>query len=403
MKFDIFLSICQTEVDGYLPDEKTMFSNFFDQIKLADELKFSTAWVAETHLSTEIQKQNKKPVVPHFKGEIGLNTDILQLAHKVFGMTKNINIGSAIRNILCNGGPIAHAEAIKTCLSYHAMDPSEKRLLNIGFASGRFEFSNRPYGIFPRNAVEEAAWPVVKTKILQEATEIFLRLLNDEEISSDDITKKVLRAEDFRTPEDWQKVIAANGSETDAIELEPYWVFEKIAVIPREAPMDLLRLTIGTHDSATQALANKYRPVDVFNLSITPYHVIEETHKRMAASYHKDGGEWSRENMPRTILVFISDEPGKNREENDKLAHAQAVKAQENYFRALAGTIDPDKIAKAVDNALVGSPETVLEQVKERFHADDRLMLWFDFNNHNNDQVKGMMSAFMQKVAPHVQ
>ena len=42
----------------------------------------------------------------------------------------------------------------------------EERQLNIGFASGRFEFSNRPYGIIPRTAVERAAWPAVKGKIL---------------------------------------------------------------------------------------------------------------------------------------------------------------------------------------------------------------------------------------------
>ena len=81
MEFDIFFSICQTEVHGYLPDERTMFANFFEQIELADRLGFGTAWVAESHLSTEVQKTNPGAVIPHFVGEIGLNTDILQLAH----------------------------------------------------------------------------------------------------------------------------------------------------------------------------------------------------------------------------------------------------------------------------------------------------------------------------------
>lgn len=400
MKFDIFLSICQTEVGGVIPDERTMFANFFDQVQLADELKFHTAWVAETHLSTEIQKQNRHPVVPHFKGEIGLNTDILQMAHRIFATTKNLYVGSAIRNILCNGGPIAHAEAIKTFLAIHGHNPEEKRILNIGFASGRFEFSNRPYGIVPRNKVEEAAWPVVKNKTLAQATEIFLRLLNDEEISSEDVSTATLRESDFRTTEDWQKTLDAYGSKVQEIPLAPRWQFEKIAVIPRHSRTDLLKLTIGTHDPSIQALANRYRPVDVFNLSITPYEVIEKTHQRMQASYHPDGGEWKRENMPRTILAFLSDVSGKSQAENDELARAQAVKAQENYFRALAGTIDPEKIAKAVDNSLVGSPETVLKQAKERFHRDDRIMLWFDFNNHNNEAVKANMRTFMQKVAP---
>src|SRR6266540_2147546 len=79
VEFDIFFSICQTEVDGYLPDERTMLANFFEQVELADRLGFGTAWVAESHLSTEVQKTNPGAVIPHFVGEIGLNTDILQL------------------------------------------------------------------------------------------------------------------------------------------------------------------------------------------------------------------------------------------------------------------------------------------------------------------------------------
>ena len=111
MELDIFFSISQTEVDGYLPSERVMFENFFEQVELADRLGFGTAWIAESHLSTEVQKTNPGAVIPHFVGEIGLNTDILQLAHRVFARTKRIGVGSAIMNILCNGGPIARGGA----------------------------------------------------------------------------------------------------------------------------------------------------------------------------------------------------------------------------------------------------------------------------------------------------
>ena len=40
MKFDIFFSICQTEVDGYMPSEKVMFENFFYQVRLAYQLGY---------------------------------------------------------------------------------------------------------------------------------------------------------------------------------------------------------------------------------------------------------------------------------------------------------------------------------------------------------------------------
>lgn len=402
MKFDVFFSICQTDVDGYMPSERVMFENFFDQLKLADQLGYGVAWVAETHLSCETQKTGLHPVIPHFKGEIGLNTDILQLAHKIFSITKNIEVGSAIRNILCNGGPIAHAEAIRTFLSLHGLNPEERRRLHIGFASGRFEFSNRPYGVVPRNEVEKAAWPVVKGKILREATEIFLRLLKGETLSSADLPRQTLVRDEFRTDEDWKTVLKAFGSEVDFIVLDQRYHFEKLGVIPFDAPLDLLTLTIGTHDPNLQMAANRIMPVGVFNLSITPPKVIEETHERMRKHYHKDGGEWQRFHMPRTAMIFLNDDPGISREEKSVRARAQAKKAWENYWKAMEGTLDSGKVEQAVNNALAGSPEDLVEQIKEKYHPEDRLMLWFDFNNHDNENVKASMKTFAEKVIPHL-
>src|SRR5688572_7343167 len=231
MELDIFFSICQTEVHGYMPSERTMFENFFEQVELADKLGFGTAWIAESHLSTEVQKSNPGAVIPHFVGEIGLNTDILQLGHRVFGRTKRISIGSAIMNILCNGGPIAAAERVKTFLTLHGLDAAEKRLLTVGFASGRFPFINVPYGIIPRNAVEEAAWPVVKNKIFEEATEIFLRLLKGEILGSDAVTKRSLARPDLRSDADWQRVQSAYGSYVEKIPLQPRWVFPNLKIV----------------------------------------------------------------------------------------------------------------------------------------------------------------------------
>lgn len=399
MKLDVFFSICQTEVDGYMPSERVMFENFFDQVRLADQLGYGTAWVAETHLSCEIQKHSSEPVIPHFKGEIGLNTDILQLAHVIFGQTKNISVGSAIRNILCNGGPIAHAEAMRTFLSLRGLH-DDRRPLNIGFASGRFEFSNRPYGIRPRNAVEKAAWPVVKGKILLEAIEIFMRLLKGEKIARKDVPQFSLKASDFRKPEEWARVYEIAGR--DEVLLEPWWDFEKVGVIPFEAPLDLLRLTLGSHDPAAQKLANSIMPCGVFNLSITPPQVIEETHQRMAKEYHPAGGPWTRDLMPRTAMVFLDATPGLSSEARTEKARQAAKKAWINYWKAMEGTLDQKKVDQAVENTLAGSPEVLAEMINSKYHKDDRLMLWFDFNNHDNEALKLAMADFMEQVAPRL-
>jgi alkanesulfonate monooxygenase SsuD/methylene tetrahydromethanopterin reductase-like flavin-dependent oxidoreductase (luciferase family) len=398
MEFDIFFSICQTEVNGYLPSERVMFENFFEQVELADRLGFGTAWVAESHLSTEVQKSNPGAVIPHFVGEIGLNTDILQLAHRIFTRTKRIGVGSAIMNILCNGGPIAAAERIRTFLTLHGLDASEQRLLTVGFASGRFPFINVPYGIVPRTPVEAAAWPVVKNKIFEEATEIFLRLLRGETLSSAQIAPRSLRRADFRGDADWQRVIDAYGQYVDEIPLEPRWRFPHLKIVPAEAPMQLLRLSIGSHDAATQIFANTLLPVGVFNLSITPGDEIEKTNARMQSGYHPDGGGWHRRLMPRTVLVFINEEEGLSSEERNARAAAEARDALSNYWRALEGTLDEEKVRRATDNALVGDAAAIREQMRARFHPEDRLMLWFDFNNHDSKRVMRNMSAFMGQV-----
>jgi alkanesulfonate monooxygenase SsuD/methylene tetrahydromethanopterin reductase-like flavin-dependent oxidoreductase (luciferase family) len=388
MRFDVFFSICQTPVDGYTPYDRKMFENFFSQVELADELGVGTAWVAETHLSCQTQKKNPGAVIPHFEGEIGLNTDILQIAHLVFNRTKKIHVGSAIRNIQCNGGPIAHAEAIRTFLMLHSLNPGEKRMLDIGFASGRFPFSNVPYGIHPRNELEKAVWPVLKGKIFQQATEIFLRLLKGEVIGSKDIRPMRLEEKNFRAPADWDKVKNLPGAQEP---IPGFWNFDPVGVIPFEAPLDLLKTTIGCHDLETQIFANTFYPCGVFNLSITPAPQIEATHQAMLKHFHPAGGAWTRAHMPRTVLVFLDDSAAKARE--------KAEKAMGNYWKALEGTLDPEKIRNAVDNALVGDPVKVREELQKRFHPDDRLMLWFDFNNHDNDDVKNSMRTFMEKVA----
>lgn len=399
MKFDVFFSICQTDVDGFMPSERVMFENFFDQLKLADEIGYETAWVAETHLSCEVQKHGPQPVIPHFKGEIGLNTDILQLAHLGFAKTKNIQFGSAIRNILCNGGPIAHAEAIRTFSSLREYASDDRRKLNIGFAAGRFEFSNRPYGITPRDAVEKAAWSAVKGKIFLEATEIFMRLLKGETLSRKDVRPQYLRPQDFRKSEDWQKVAEVAG-DAHEISLRPFFNFERLAVIPRGSSLENLGLVIGSHDPEAQVLANEFLPTGVFNLSITPPAVIEETHQRMREHYHPSGGEWKRWMMPRTAMVFVDATPGLSKEARTEKAKAAAEAAWKTYWTAMEGTIDEKKVREAVANTLAGDPHELARQIREKYHPEDRLMLWFDFNNHNNDVIKNSMRVFYEQVAP---
>ena len=409
LRFDIFFSISQTpDTTGHTPSEREMFANFFDQVELADELGFGVGWVAQAHLSTEAQKDNSKPVVPHFPGEVGLCTDFFQVAGKMLSRTERMEVGSAVMSILASGGPIAQAERVGAFLALHGMDPGENRRLHIGFSAGRFEFMARPYGIVPRDAVEEVAWPALRGQVFAEASEIFLRLLNGEVVSSDMIRPTLLTRANFRSDEDWEEVqdaaVSLRGldSAPDSIQIARRYEFEEIKTIPQEWRRELLNLVLGSHDPALQVEVNKLRPVQVFNLSITPPHIIEETHDRFRQHYHPDGGPWERSMMPRTIMVFVNDEEGLTPDEQNDAAMEEARAALSTYWSALEGTIDPAKIERATDNAVIGSVDRVCEQILERFHPEDRLMCWFDFFNHDSERVQRNMTAFMTKVAPGV-
>ena len=242
-----------------------------------------------------------------------------QLAMESFRRTKNIEIGSAVVSILASGGPIAQAERIANTLQLLAVN-DDARKLHVGFSAGRFEFMARPYGIVPRTVVEEAAWPALRGQIFLEASEIFLRLLRGDVVSSDSVRSTTLTRENFRSDEDWQRVQDAHGSDVDAIDIDRRYVFEDIRIVPNTFDRNQLVLVAGTHDPKAQVFVNSFLPVRVFNLSITQPDVIEATHKRMRSCFHPDGGEWKRSDMPRTSFVFVNDEPDMTPEEQRQAA-----------------------------------------------------------------------------------
>jgi alkanesulfonate monooxygenase SsuD/methylene tetrahydromethanopterin reductase-like flavin-dependent oxidoreductase (luciferase family) len=433
MQYDIFFSISQTPVDGHLPTEQEMFRNFFRQVEAADAQGYGVAWIAESHLSSEVQKGNRRPVIPHWEGEIGLNANFFQLASHVFRRTKRIECGSAVHNIVCMGGPIASAERVATTLALHGLDPDEQRRIHVGFSAGRFQFMNEASGVVPRNDLERAAWPALRGRIFAEAAEIFIRLLRGDVLSSDDIPPTVLTRESFWvtascgscgatwdvpyalraqkrcrscgsdeitvTEAAWERVRAVAG-EVDEVEIDRRWTFENLEIVPRAWRRELLQLVIGSHDPRLQEYVNTLAPVQVFNLSITRPEVIEGTHRRLAEHYHPDGGPWERGHMPRTTFVFLNEQPDLTPEQRSVAAREEATKALSAYWKALQGTLDPRKVEAAADNALVGSAEDIAQQIRERFHPDDRLMLWFDFFNHDCDRVIANQAAFMERVVP---
>ena len=223
------------------------------------------------------------------------------------------------------------------------------------------------------------------------------------------IRPTVLTRDNFRSDDDWASVQAAavefEGLSTppDEIRIPNRYVFEDLKIVPAEFRKDLLRLVAGTHDPRAQTFVNTVLPVKVFNLSITSPEVIDATHERMRKAYHPSGGAWQRGDMPRTSFVFVNAEEGLTPGEQTAAAQAEADRALSAYWSALEGTIDPDKVSRAANNALIGNVEDVAKQMVERFHPDDRIMAWFDFFNHDSDRVCRNMTAYMERVVPLVE
>lgn len=402
-QLDVFFGFSQIEVGGVLPTEHTMWDNLFRQIDLADRLGFGTAWVGGAHLSlAEQHRSGQEPVLPHFRGEVCLNTDILQLATAAFARTQRIGIGSALHTILPNGGPIAHAEALRSFLALQRHAPWKGRTLRYGFGSGRFDFVQQAHGLLPRNDFERVAWPLVKGLMLREAVEVFTRLLQGDALASADLAPRQVRASDFRSEAHLQAATAALGRPFEQVEIAPFWRFDRIRLIPTEVSLDALRLYLGTTDAATVAAANAVLPCRVFNLSITPPAVINATHQRMQQAFHPAGGPWQRAYMPRTVLVFVDAHPGRSPLAQREEAAQRALRATEAWQRAMDGTVDPQRLREGMGNAVYGNPDDVAQQLHQRFDPDDTLMLWFDFNDHDSARVEQMMVDFHEQVVPRL-
>lgn len=400
MDFDVFFALSQTPVPAGMPAEADVYRAFVDQVRLADELGYGVAWLAESHLSSEVQKRHAAPVIPHWEGEVGLNVDFVQSATRVFAKTRRIEVGSAIMNIVCNGGPVAAAERVAAFVGWHGLDPDERRRVHVGFAAGRFEFMNRAYGVGPRNALERAAWPVLKGLVFRQAAVAFVRLLRGDELAGSDLPPLELRREQFRSDSDWAAIRDLGGA--DIVPVAPFFDFDVLRIVPRELRRELIQLVIGSHEPAMQEEINRYAPVQVFNLSITRPDIIEDTHRRMTAAYHPAGGAWQRGHMPRTVLVFVNETDGATAAQRIARAHDEARAALGAYWRALEGTLDPKKVENAADNAVIGDADTVARQIRERFHPQDRLMLWFDFFRDTPERVLTDLDVFARKVAPRV-
>jgi hypothetical protein len=280
------------------------------------------------------------------------------------------------------------------------------RELKIGVASGRFPYINKPFGIVPRTPVEKILWPQYQQLIFLEALEIFLRLSRGEVMSSGQVTQHRIGRGLFRDDRSWEAACLALMQQGAALEGDGSWAyaarwdFEPLQLVPAS---DLasgdpwLRFVLGSHDPMARDLGWSLADLDLFNLSFTPPDAIDRVHQVMFDKARSTGRVWHRSRMPRTVLVFIDRDP--------RVARERASQCFDTYIEAMRGTVaTPDKDF-LLDRALIGDSAMIREALQpghpKGFHPDDRLMLWFEFNQTDGDGVVRQMRQFAEEVMPH--
>lgn len=407
MKLDVFHSLGRIDAVNPHRSDAQAYRDFFEQASLAEDIGFETLWVAESHFSSEVQKAHAKPVIPNYHGEVGLNNDSMLLAQALFERTSRIGFGTAIMNIVGgNGGPIAAADRVRALAWHNHLRPNPRRI-HIGVASGRFPYINRPFGIVPRDRREELLWPQVNRLIFLESLEIFLRLARGETLASDQVTQHFISRDHFDSDTDWESVVKQLAAEhihpesNGGFAYRPRYEFEALKLVP-ELDQDFcaqyLHFVLGSHDPMARELGLQFADLDIFNLSFTPPDKLNLIHEEMFAKYSEAGRVWHRSRLPRTVLVFIDEDADK--------ARVMAEDCFDTYIEAMRGTVKMPPREALMARALIGEPAQMIEQLSpdsgHGFHPDDRLMLWFEFNQSCGEAIAAQMRLFADKVMPVV-
>lgn len=392
MIFDLFHSISDPRINQQTLGSRQVFAQFLDQAKLAEQLGADTVWAAESHFSSETQKKNKYATIPFFEGEVGINSDSFQLAQLLLNHTQKINFGVAIHNIVGgSGGPIASADRVNSLSCYNQMFYGGTRKIRLGIASGRFPYQNTPFQILPRNEAEKELWNEIRPYIFLEALEVFLRLIRGDELGSKQVRSWKLESDALRDETLKKKY-------REGFQIEKRWEFEPLKLVPAFENKTGLEIVLGSHDPKALEWGLKFWDLSLFNLSFTSPQQIESLHEKMRALSLESGRQWMRSRLPRTVMVFIH--------QQSKKAHELASQVLDTYIEAMRDTAMVPTKEVLLSRALVGDPSEIRDQISEGstrgFHPEDRLMLWFEFNQTDNQEIQKQMRLFWEEVGARI-
>jgi alkanesulfonate monooxygenase SsuD/methylene tetrahydromethanopterin reductase-like flavin-dependent oxidoreductase (luciferase family) len=321
--------------DGKDPVEK--YEESLEQAQLADDLGFHGLWLSENHFSSKVG-------LPSFRGEIGITPKPLLFGMRVAENTRQLRIGTAVRNIVFTNPILVAEEALE-------FDLLSKGRLDLGVGSGYRPWEFDGFKIDPK-----------------EARARFLEALN--------ILDSGLRGIPFHF----------KGHYFDIPEVslvpKPYYSKPRIPLYLASGDPEMIRLA-----------AEKDYGVMSFSTS-SKEHLLNlyETYRQIAEPL---GHDVSRNRFPVTRQIYIHENPAVVQEYAERnLPHYQAALGDFKTCPPL------DELKKLY---IIGTPEECVEQLTKLRNemGCTHVILWFNFGWLTHQEVTEQMLLFAREVMPH--
>jgi alkanesulfonate monooxygenase SsuD/methylene tetrahydromethanopterin reductase-like flavin-dependent oxidoreductase (luciferase family) len=335
MRFSKFIAlVCPNEKD---PAQK--YQESLEQIQFADEAGFYGIWLSENHFSSKVG-------LPKFQGEIGITPRPLLFGMKIAERTKQIRIGTAVRNIVFSN-PIHVAEEALV------FDLLTKGRLDLGVGCGYRPWEFEGFKI-PR----------------EESKERFLESL--------EILDQAMRGQPF----------SFKGK---------YYDIPEVSVVPK--PYHTLprpNLYIATGDPEQVKLAAQ-KDFGVMSFSTSSKEHLVSLYNTYCEIAEPLGHSTDRNRFPITRQIYIHHDPNVVNEYVERnLPHYQAALGD---FKACPPLEELKKLY------IIGTPNECVEQLKAL--RDDmgcpHVILWFNFGWLTHQEVMDQMTLFKEEVIPHFQ
>ncbi len=333
MRFSKFIAlVCP---DGKDPAVK--YEESLEQIQLADEMGFYGIWTSENHFSS-------KAALPGFKGEIGITPRPLLFGMKIIDSTRQIRVGTAVRNIVFSNPILVAEEAL-------VFDLLSKGRLDLGVGSGYRPWEFKGFRI-PR----------------EEAKERFLESL--------EILDRGMRGETF----------SFKGK---------YYDIPEVSLVPKPyytKPRPQIYLATGDPEQI-QLAAQKDYGVMSFSTSSKDHLVnLYQTYCKIAGPL---GYSTSKDRFPVTRQIYIHRDP--------KVVQEYAERNLPYYQAALGDFKACPPLEELKKLYIIGTPEACIQQLQQLRDEMEctHVILWFNFGWLTHQEVMDQMTLFRDEVMPH--